>query len=81
MRLIYCTERERLLAHLEVTLRAYTAAVEAMKTKRGHEFDDANRAAEELRQAVQDARNELDQHRREHGCGYRDSEADAGASD
>jgi hypothetical protein len=76
---MYCTRREHLVARYESALRAYRAALQGLKDQYGAAYDEATRRAVDLQRQLEAARDELDQHSREHRCGYHEvgSAADA----
>ena len=66
-----CPERQRLLDEYESAVRAFATAVRHLEGKQGADFDRANRALDSLQTETRNARNNLDRHRKEHGCGHK----------
>jgi hypothetical protein len=69
---MYCTRREHLVARFESALRTYRAAIQGLKDQYGAAYDEARREADDLQRQLEAARDELDRHSRDHGCGYRE---------
>ena len=66
---MYCAERERLVARYETATREYSITVQSLSGKRTREFAVAFQDTERLRVACNEARDALDRHSIQHGCG------------
>jgi hypothetical protein len=69
---VRCMERERLARDLDEARSCYISAAETLRGRVGvlekAEYQRLNRAVEEARTKMEDARAALDRHMAEHGC-------------
>jgi hypothetical protein len=73
----YCPEGEHLLAQYETALRDFHIAVQALVGKYGLEFQNEAKRTERFHEEVKRARDRLERHSLDHGCGYSESPTSA----
>ena len=63
-----CSERDRIADQFADAVRAYSEAVNGLRTLRGYHFTQHQQLVEQARLTCEAARMSLQDHEREHGC-------------
>ena len=65
---MHCSERDRIAEKFAEAVKAYSEAVNRLRTLRGHSFTQHEQLVEQARLTCEAARKRLQNHEREHGC-------------